>query len=60
MKKSTRNLVKPLRVQASMVKKSEATITARCRDKNSFHVVFRSRFGDGSRPCSFRILAMVP
>src|SRR5262249_19564282 len=56
MKKSTRNLVNPLRVQASMVKKSAATITARCRDKNSFQVVFRSRTGDGSRPCCFRIM----
>src|SRR6516165_3983875 len=35
MKKSTRNLVKPLRVQASMVKKSAATIISRCRDRNS-------------------------
>src|SRR5437899_4603929 len=37
---STRNLVEPLRVQASMVKKSAATITSRGRYRNSFQVVF--------------------
>src|SRR5215472_12151966 len=60
MKKSTRNLVNPLRVQASRVKKSAATITSRCLDRNSFQVVFRSRSGAGSSPCSFRRLARVP
>src|SRR5579863_1212063 len=55
IKKNTRNLVKPLRVQASIVKKSAATITSRCRDKNSFQVVFRPRSEAGSRPCSLRI-----
>src|SRR5215472_1991173 len=50
----------PLARPTSMVKKSAATITARCRDKNSFHVVFRSRSGAGSKPCSFRRLAIVP
>ena len=56
------NLVKPLRVQASMVKKSAATITSRCLHRNSFQVVFpfplRCRFqrvllqnvGDGAAP----------
>jgi hypothetical protein len=42
IRKSTRNLVKPLRVQASMVRKSAAAATSRCRDKNSFQVVLRS------------------
>src|SRR5215471_4300222 len=54
------NLVKPLRVQASMAKKSAATITSCCLARNSFPVVFRSRSGAGSSPCSFKILAMVP
>ena len=44
------NLVKPLRVQASIVKKSAATITSRCLHRNSFQVVFRSRSGAGSSP----------
>jgi hypothetical protein len=55
----TRNLVKPLRVQASIVKKSAAAIPSRCRDKNSFQVVCRSRSGAGSSPRSFRMLAIV-
>jgi hypothetical protein len=54
------NLVKPWRVQASMVKKSAATITSRWRERNSFQVVFPLRSGDGSSPCSFRMLAIVP
>src|SRR5262249_52369063 len=53
-------LVKPLRVQASMVKKSAATITSRCLERNSLQVVFRSRSGAGSRPCSRKMLAIVP
>src|SRR6516225_5118096 len=60
LRKSTRNLVKPWRVQASMVKKSAATIPSRGRHRNSFPVVFRSPSGAGSSPCSFRRLAMVP
>src|SRR5215831_8571550 len=60
MRKSTRNLVKPLHVQASMVKKSAATITSCCLDRNSFQVVFRSRSGAGSSPCCFTMLAIVP
>ncbi len=56
IKKSTRNLVKPLRVQASIVKKSAATITSRCCDKKSFHLVFSSRSGAGSSPCCFTML----
>jgi len=44
-------------IPRSIVKKSAATITSRCCDKNSFHVVFRSRSGAGSSPCSFRMFA---
>ena len=51
---------KPRRVQASMVKKSAATITSRCRHRNSFQLVFPSRCGAGSIPCSLRMLAIVP
>jgi hypothetical protein len=43
-----------------MVKKSAATITSLCWDKNSFQVVLRLRSGAGSRPCSLGILAIVP
>jgi hypothetical protein len=41
IEKSTRILVKPLRVQASTVEKSAAPITFRCRQRNSFQLVFR-------------------
>ena len=52
MKKNAGNLVKPIRVQAATVKKSVATMTSRCRHRNSFQVVFRLRSGAGSRPYS--------
>jgi hypothetical protein len=35
-------------------------ITSLYRHRNSFQVVFRWRWGAGFRPCSLRMLAMVP
>lgn len=51
----TRNRCNPRRVHTSTVKKSAATIWPQCRDRNSFHVVFRFRSGAGSSPCRSRI-----
>jgi hypothetical protein len=51
--------VNPFDVPTSTVKKSDATIWSKCLLRNSFHVVFRLRSGDGSIPCCFRILAIV-
>ena len=48
-----------LRVQASMVNKSVATISFQCCVRNSFQVVFQIRSDAGSMPCRRRISAMV-
>jgi len=48
-----------IQVQASMVKKSAATIRSQCCVRNSFQVVLRSRSGAGSIPCRANISAIV-
>ncbi len=54
MKNRITNRCRPRRVQASIVKKSAATIRSQCCVRNSFQVVFRSRSGPGSIPCRLR------
>ena len=59
MMKSTANRVSPRPVQTLMVKKSVAARTSQCVFKNSVQVVFFTRSGAGSRPCSRRTVAIV-
>ena len=47
MKNRTMKRWSPFTVQTSTVKKSVATISSQCWAKNSFHVVFRARAGEG-------------
>ena len=60
MMKSTANRVSPRPVQTSTVKKSAAARTSQWVFRNSVHVVFFTRSGAGSRPCSRRMVAIVP
>ena len=51
-------LPEPL-LQRSLPTITQRSIWSKCLLRNSFHVVFRLRSGDGSIPCCFRILAIV-